>query len=102
VRQLCRNPARHFLLDDRKGSLEPGKDADFVVLKPERYAFDPSTSLSAVQWSSFEGMEFSVQVMTTYCRGVKAYELAGQAAIRNEKGFGQFLQPAAFGARSPA
>ncbi|MNL87438.1 phenylhydantoinase [compost metagenome] len=48
VRQLSRNPARHFLLDDRKGTLEVGKDADIVILKPERYAFDPAGSLSAV------------------------------------------------------
>ncbi|HBR1414550.1 TPA: amidohydrolase family protein [Klebsiella pneumoniae] len=25
---LCRNPAQHFLLDDRKGSFAVGKDAD--------------------------------------------------------------------------
>ncbi|MBA5844607.1 amidohydrolase family protein, partial [Escherichia coli] len=39
---LATNPARHFLLDDRKGSLDVGADADFVILTPERYAFDPS------------------------------------------------------------
>ena len=37
VRQLCDNPARHFLLDDRKGTLEVGKDADIVILTPERH-----------------------------------------------------------------
>ena len=29
---LTLNPAKLFHLDDRIGSLEPGKDADFVVL----------------------------------------------------------------------
>ncbi|SFC77542.1 allantoinase [Polaromonas sp. OV174] len=90
VKQLCSNPARHFLLDDRKGSLAVGMDADIVILKPERYAFDPSTSLSAVHWSSFEGREFSVRVAATYCRGALAFD--GQKVI-NAKGHGQFLRP---------
>ena len=90
VRQLCRNPARHFLLHDRKGSLDVGMDADIVILKSERYAFDPSQSLAAVQWSSFEGMEFSVRVAATYCRGTL---VASEGKIVNSPGYGQFLRP---------
>ena len=92
VKQLCQNPARHFLLDDRKGSLAPGMDADIVILKPEHYAFDPSGSLSAVQWSAFEGRNFSVRVAATYCRGVLAYD--GRNIV-NQRGAGQFLRPRA-------
>lgn len=87
---LCRNPARHFLLDDRKGGLDVGMDADLVVLRPEHYAFDPSNSLSAVQWSSFEGMEFSVRVESTYCRGRAVFS---DGKIVNQAGFGTFLRP---------
>ncbi|HSS86458.1 MAG TPA: amidohydrolase family protein, partial [Reyranella sp.] len=90
VQQLCANPARHFLLDDRKGSLDVGMDADIVIVQPERYAFDPSHSLSAVQWSSFEGRTFNVRVAATYCRGVLAFD--GHRAT-SPKGFGQFLRP---------
>jgi allantoinase len=90
VRQLCRNPARHFLLQDRKGSLDVGADADIVILKPERYAFDPSRSLSAVQWSSFEGMQFSVRVVATFCRGRL---VADGGKIVNAPGYGRFLRP---------
>ena len=38
-RLLAANPARLFRLGHRKGALEPGKDADIVVMahKPGRY-----------------------------------------------------------------
>ncbi|KVO44050.1 dihydroorotase [Burkholderia ubonensis] len=87
---LATNPARHFLLDDRKGTLDVGADADFVILTPERYAFDPSRSLSAVQWSAFEGMEFTVRIAATYSRGALAYD---GARIVNHAGAGRFLRP---------
>ncbi|HYG42644.1 MAG TPA: amidohydrolase family protein [Bordetella sp.] len=90
VRQLSANPARHFLLHDRKGGLSVGQDADLVLLKPERYAYDPATSVSAVQWSSFEGMTFSVRVHATYSRGQLAYD----GTVRNAAGHGRFLRPA--------
>ena len=44
------------------------------VVDPQRYAFDPSTSLSAVTWSSFEGMEMSVKVAATFSRGQLVYD----------------------------
>ena len=94
VRQLSRNPARHFLLDDRKGSLDVGADADMVLLKPERYRFDPSNSLSAVQWSSFEDREFTVKVVSTWCRGQHVFE---NGKILNQAGDGRFLRPHAKG-----
>jgi allantoinase len=90
VRQLCRNPARHFLLDDRKGTFCVGADADLVLLKPERHIFDPANSLSAVQWSSFECMEFSVRVEGTYCRGRLVFD---GSKIVNTQGAGRFLRP---------
>lgn len=90
VSQLCANPARHFLLNDRKGSFDVGADADFVLLKPEKYAFDPSQSLSAVKWSSFEGREFTVRVKATWCRGQPVY---ADGCIVNQPGYGHFLRP---------
>ena len=94
VRQLSRNPARHFLLDDRKGSLDVGADADMVLLMPERYRFDPANSLSAVQWSSFEDREFTVKVASTWCRGQHVFE---NGKILNKAGDGRFLRPHAKG-----
>lgn len=90
VQQLSHNPARHFLLNDRKGDFAIGQDADFVVLAQERYRYDPSTSLSAVKWSSFEDMEFTARVKTTYCRGQSVFD---QGKILNKPGYGRFLRP---------
>lgn len=90
VQQLCLGPARHFLLDHRKGTLQVGADADIVILKPEKYRFDPSTSLSAVKWSSFEGREFQVKVDATFVRGQVVWD---GARIRNSAGDGQFVRP---------
>jgi allantoinase len=90
VQQLCANPAAHFLLDDRKGSLAPGMDADIVILDPQQYRFDPSKSLSAVTWSSFEGMQMSAKVVTTFSRGQLVYD---GGVIVNAPGHGRFLKP---------
>ncbi|MFC6575151.1 amidohydrolase family protein [Pseudomonas brassicacearum] len=90
VQQLSHNPAKHFLLDDRKGDFALGQDADFVVLAQERYRYDPSSSLSAVTWSSFEGMEFTARVKATYCRGQSVFD---QGKILNKPGYGRFLRP---------
>lgn len=92
AQQLCAGPARHFLLGHRKGSLDAGKDADIVILKPEKYRFDPSHSLSAVNWSSFEGREFTVRIDATYVRGQLAWD--GRQVV-NGKGHGRFVRPAA-------
>lgn len=67
-----------------------GADADIVIVKPETYRFDPSTSLSAVTWSSFEDREFQVRVEATYVRGQLAWD---GKTVRNAAGDGQFIRP---------
>jgi len=90
VRMLCEGPARHFLLRDRKGALEVGADADIVVAEPGRFEFDASKSLSAVQWSSFDGREMRIRVAATFVRGQLVYD---GARIVNQAGHGRFLRP---------
>jgi allantoinase len=91
VRMLCDGPARHFLLRDRKGSFDVGACADIVVLEPGRFVFDASKSLSAAQWSSFDGREMRVRVAATFLRGELAFD---GTRIVNEPGRGRFLRPA--------
>jgi allantoinase len=91
VKMLCDGPADHFLIGDRKGRLTPGHHADLAVLKKEKYAFDPSKSVSAVTWSSFEGRQFNVKVAATYCRGELVWD--GAKIKNNAGGDGRFVRP---------
>ena len=79
VKMLCDGPARHFLLRDRKGSFDIGADADIVIAEPGRFVFDASKSLSAVQWSSFDGREMRIRVGATFVRGKLAFDGAGSS-----------------------
>jgi allantoinase len=90
VRMLCDGSARHFLLRDRKGSFDVGADADIVVAEPGRFTFDASKSLSAVQWSAFDGREMRIRVAATFVRGRPAYD---GTRIVNRPGDGRFLRP---------
>lgn len=90
VKMLCDGPARHFLLRDRKGSLDIGADADIVVAEPGRFVFDAAKSLSAVQWSSFQGREMRIRVGATFVRGQLVFDGNG---IVNKPGHGRFLAP---------
>lgn len=95
ARLLCQNPAEHFLMGDRKGRIAEGLDADIIVLKPETYAFDPSHSQSAVNWSSFAGREFRVRVGATYSRGALVWD--GARIVNDAGGDARFLRPALTG-----
>jgi len=90
VRMLCEGPASHFLLRDRKGSFDIGADADIAVAEPGRFAFDASKSLSAVQWSSFDGRAMRIRVRATFVRGQLVFDGSG---IVNQAGDGRFQRP---------
>ncbi|AXF12609.1 allantoinase (plasmid) [Paraburkholderia graminis] len=90
ARLLCDGPAHHFLIDKQKGGFEAGHDADLVILDPRVHAYDPSRSLSAVQWSAFDGMQFNVEVVSTFCRGRLVYN---RGQICGSPGDGRFVRP---------
>jgi len=82
-------PARLFGLDNRKGSLEVGKDADFCVLElGQTETVDGSQSHSVARWSAFDGREVSVRVVRTFLRGK---EVARDGRVTGEGGGGEWL-----------
>ncbi len=86
------NAARRYRIDDRKGSIEVGKDADLVFVDPDgttRYSVAESPSLGKV--SPWDGVEFRGSIIQTMLRGNIVYE-AGQGLI-GAPGMGAFLAP---------
>ena len=66
VRLLCANPSRLYGLYPRKGTLQPGADADVVILDPaKRRTLTHAGLHSAVDYTCYEGME--LQGPLTWC-----------------------------------
>ncbi len=84
--------ARRFGLDHRKGSLEPGKDADLVIVDPEAtwtLRVD-ETFYSKGKITPFEGMTFRGKIEKTLVRGRVVYD--HQQGIVAPPGWGEFLR----------
>ncbi|MHC1781869.1 MAG: allantoinase AllB [Anaerolineaceae bacterium] len=90
VRMVSGNPARLFGLYPQKGAIQPGADADMVVVDLEK-----EWTLSAEQLfyknkhSAYVGYAFKGQVLRTLVRGVTVYQ---DGAIKVQPGFGNLLR----------
>ena len=100
--------ARRYGLWQAKGSLVPGKDADFVLVDPEHTTrLLPSTMMSKNSITPFAGMVLSGRIEGTFVRGTPVYASVRLAAaigpqghpilsneagmILAQPGFGKFL-----------
>jgi allantoinase len=92
ARVLAERPARRFGLWPAKGALQPGADADLVVLDPdERWVVDPARLVTAAGWSPYEGLTLQGRVVHVFARGEQV--VAG-GEVSAQPGRGAFL-PAA-------
>ncbi|MBE0531441.1 MAG: dihydroorotase family protein [Rhodospirillales bacterium] len=87
---ISEGPAKYFLLYPKKGVLREGSDADFAIVEPGRFKFDARNTVTIVDWSPFDGKEFTCRVAATYLRGRKVWD--GKAVL-SEPGYGNFLRP---------
>src|SRR5258708_6796366 len=88
---LARNVASRFRLDDRKGLLAEGRDADFCLLRPAA----ARTIEAADLWTrhpltAYLGRTSRVRVTHTYVRGCAVWADGG---LTNRPQSGQFIKP---------
>lgn len=70
VEVLCVNPAKRFGMFPRKGAVQPGADADLVILDTEReVALSAAHLHSPVDWTPYAGMRLRGFAQTVISRG---------------------------------
>ncbi len=86
ARWMCRGPARLAGLAGRKGSLEPGYDADIVVWEPEaEFVVEPDTLHHRHKLTPYAGRRLRGVVAATYLRGEKVFDRrSGLAGARGK------------------
>ncbi len=103
VRWTSEAPARVFGLDDRKGALAVGQDADLVLLDPNRtrhLAAADFVSRSAGSLRHVEGREVRGAIVGVWSRGRRVLDDAGRGL--GSAGEGAVLVPTSTSERTPA
>ncbi len=89
VRVLSTTPARIFGLYPRKGSIEPGADADLVILDPTvQWTITADALHSRAGYSPYEGFVVYGKVRTTLSRGQVIYD---RGSFTGMPGRGRFV-----------
>ena len=90
MRLACAGPSRLYGLYPQKGTLQPGADADVVILDPNRTRTLTQTSLhSAADYTCYEGMELAGRIDLVLSHGeviVQDNQFLGR------KGAGRYLK----------
>jgi dihydropyrimidinase len=89
--ELCStNVAKMFGLDDRKGSLDPGHDADIVIYDPKKdFTITQKGMHSDCDYTIWEGAKLKGYPVMTFSRGKLVYN---DGEFLGEKGYGKFIK----------
>lgn len=92
VAKLCsENVAKFIGVYPRKGSIQPGADADLVIIDlNKKYEVNKEVIHSKCGWSIWEGAEMKGAPVCTLVRGKVVME---NANVIGEPGWGQFVKP---------
>ena len=92
LKAVSENAPKRYGFFDRKGSIAPGKDADFVIIDPESsWTVDQKSLLTKGTVSPFHGMTFNGRILSTWVRGRKIYD--AESGICTKPGWGRFITP---------
>lgn len=84
------NPAKIFGFNT-KGEIAVGKDADMVIIDPNKtWTVNKRYLFSKCAWSAYEGIKLKAKVQRVYLRGTKVFE---DDKILVKQGFGNILLP---------
>jgi allantoinase len=90
VKMLSSNPARLYGIDAQKGTLQPGCDADLVVVDLDReWTLTADQLYYKNQHSAYVGCTFKGMVMQTLVRGKTVYR---DGLITEQPGYGMLLR----------
>lgn len=93
VRVASYNPAKVFGLYPRKGTIEPGADADVVIVDPElKVEFNDATVLSKCGWTPYHGTTAKGGPVHTMVRGRTVYR---DGVVVGKPGDGRLARPVA-------
>ncbi|NPD68655.1 amidohydrolase family protein (plasmid) [Lichenicola cladoniae] len=87
--QLSERPAKFFGLWPQKGAIQVGADADLAVLTPGVFRWDSAQAHDALNWSPYDGRQFSARVRRTYLGGQLAWD---GADIQAHAGQGRYVR----------
>lgn len=93
ARWLCEAPARLAGLDQQKGAIAPGRDADLVIWNPDGgFTVDPAQLHHRHKLTPYAGCDLMGIVEATFLRGVKIFERgsfcanpAGKVLLRGKR-----------------
>jgi len=95
VRVTCENPARIFGLYPQKGALQPGSDADLVIVDPEiEWTVEGATLHSNATYTPYEGCAIRGRPVLTMQRGEVLVE---EGELMGRPGRGRYLRTNAGG-----
>ena len=90
VKYCCTNPCRMFGMFPEKGCLEPGSDADIVMIDPNSITeITPEYIRGASDYSCYEGMKLDGSIEKVFLRGC---EIVADGEFKGARGEGRYLR----------
>ena len=90
VKYCCTNPCRMFGMFPTKGCLEPGSDADIVLIDPNGVTeITPEYIRGASDYSCYEGMKLLGSIDSVFLRGNR---IVSDGSFLGTRGDGRYIK----------